>query len=95
MDTSNLLLGTLIRSLPNLGTGHRQPAAQAQRSNEADAMPFTAKDLDAYRRDERLGHKLLTPEERLGLLKVRARRAPVGLSMCCTSTPKAQQDSNL
>ena len=39
-----------------------------------DAMSFSTKDLDAYRRDERLGHKLLTPEERLRLIKVRARR---------------------
>lgn len=34
-------------------------------------MPFTTKDLRAYRRDEQFGHKLLTPEERIKLLKVR------------------------
>ncbi len=38
-------------------------------------MSFSTKDLEAYRRDERLGHKLLTPEERLRLIKVRASRA--------------------
>ncbi|KAK4154635.1 putative undecaprenyl pyrophosphate protein [Chaetomidium leptoderma] len=32
-------------------------------------MPFISRDLEAYRRDERLGHKLLTPEERIRLLK--------------------------
>ncbi|KAJ4295847.1 hypothetical protein N0V88_004549 [Collariella sp. IMI 366227] len=32
-------------------------------------MPFGAKDLETYRRDERLGHKLLTAEERIRLLK--------------------------
>ncbi|KAL2133478.1 hypothetical protein VTI74DRAFT_2283 [Chaetomium olivicolor] len=32
-------------------------------------MPFGAKDLETYRRDERLGHKLLTPEERIRLLR--------------------------
>ncbi|GAB1311122.1 ditrans,polycis-polyprenyl diphosphate synthase [(2E,6E)-farnesyldiphosphate specific] [Madurella fahalii] len=32
-------------------------------------MPVSARDLDAYRRDERLGGKLLTPDERIKLLK--------------------------
>ncbi|KAL2258987.1 hypothetical protein VTK26DRAFT_7493 [Humicola hyalothermophila] len=32
-------------------------------------MSFRARDIDIYRRDERLGHKLLTPEERLNLVK--------------------------
>ncbi|KAL2020868.1 hypothetical protein VTK56DRAFT_7859 [Thermocarpiscus australiensis] len=32
-------------------------------------MPLRARDLEAIRRDERLGHKLLTPEERLQLIK--------------------------
>jgi hypothetical protein len=56
----------------------RATASQRQRHHpdDADVMPFTAKDLDAYRRDERLGHKLLTPEERIKLLRVRARRIP-------------------
>ncbi len=40
-------------------------------------MAFSSKDLEAYRRDERLGHKLLTPEERLRLIKVRASRVTV------------------
>ncbi len=35
-------------------------------------MPFSTRDLDAYRRDERLGHKMMTPEERIQLLKVRS-----------------------
>ena len=35
-------------------------------------MPIATRELEAYRRDERLGHKLLTPEERLRLIKVRA-----------------------
>jgi hypothetical protein len=34
-------------------------------------MPY-ASELEAYRRDERQGHKLLTPEERLRLIQVRA-----------------------
>jgi len=33
-------------------------------------MPFTAKDARIYRQDEKLGHKLLSPDERLNLLKV-------------------------
>jgi hypothetical protein len=44
------------------------PAAQSD--SPAAAMPFSTRDLDAYRRDERLGHKLMTPEERMQLLKV-------------------------
>ncbi|TPX16641.1 uncharacterized protein E0L32_003582 [Thyridium curvatum] len=32
-------------------------------------MPFTAKDTDLYRRDEKFGHKLLTKEERTRLLQ--------------------------
>lgn len=35
-------------------------------------MPITTRDLEIYRRDEQLGHKLLTPEERINLIKVRA-----------------------
>jgi hypothetical protein len=38
-----------------------------------NAMPVAVRDLDAYRRDERLGGKLLTPEERAKLLKVSSR----------------------
>lgn len=34
-------------------------------------MPVSSRDLETYRRDERLGHKLLTPEERIRLIKVR------------------------
>ncbi|KAL2146705.1 hypothetical protein VTI28DRAFT_2856 [Corynascus sepedonium] len=32
-------------------------------------MPYTTRELELYRRDERLGHTLLTPEEKLRLLK--------------------------
>jgi len=32
-------------------------------------MPYASRELEAYRRDERLGHKLLTDEERLRLIK--------------------------
>lgn len=32
-------------------------------------MPLNAKDLGEYRRDERYGHRLMTPEERIKLLK--------------------------
>ncbi|KAK3906868.1 putative undecaprenyl pyrophosphate protein [Staphylotrichum tortipilum] len=32
-------------------------------------MPFNTRDLETYRRDERLGHKLMTPEERIQFLK--------------------------
>jgi len=32
-------------------------------------MPLKAKDLDVYRKDERIGHKLLTPEERIKFIK--------------------------
>ncbi|KAL2154178.1 hypothetical protein VTH82DRAFT_2854 [Thermothelomyces myriococcoides] len=32
-------------------------------------MPLAARELEIYRRDERLGHKLLTPEERLRLVE--------------------------
>jgi hypothetical protein len=34
-------------------------------------MPFTRKDQEVYRRDEKFGHKLLTPEERRKLIDVR------------------------
>lgn len=35
-------------------------------------MSVNGQDLRSYRRDEQLGHKLLTTEERIRLLKVRA-----------------------
>lgn len=34
-------------------------------------MPFDTKDTEVYRRNEKAGGKLLTPEERLRLLEVR------------------------
>lgn len=34
-------------------------------------MPFDTKDTEVYRRNEKSGGKLLTPEERLKLLEVR------------------------
>ena len=34
-------------------------------------MTLTHKDAEVYRRDEKFGHKLLTPEERLRLIDVR------------------------
>jgi hypothetical protein len=34
-------------------------------------MPLRSRDLDAYRRDERMGHKLLTPEQRRAMIEVR------------------------
>lgn len=33
-------------------------------------MPLNTKDLREYRRDEKYGHKLMTAEERIRLLKV-------------------------
>ena len=45
-------------------------------------MPFTTKDLRAYRRDEQYGHKLMTPEERIQLLKVGARSANMRTNDC-------------
>jgi len=33
-------------------------------------MPFNARDLAAYRRDEKYGHRIMTAEERIKLLKV-------------------------
>ncbi|KAK4659662.1 hypothetical protein QC762_112290 [Podospora pseudocomata] len=33
------------------------------------AMPFSAKDLQRYRKDEKFSHRLLTPEEKVNLLK--------------------------
>ncbi|KAK3394794.1 Undecaprenyl diphosphate synthase [Podospora didyma] len=33
------------------------------------AVTVTSRDLDAYRRDEKFGHQLMTPEERIRLLK--------------------------
>lgn len=35
-------------------------------------MPFDTKDTEVYRRNEKAGGKLLTPEERLRLLEVRS-----------------------
>jgi len=34
-------------------------------------MPFDTKDTEVYRRNEKAGGKILTPEERLKLLEVR------------------------
>ena len=50
----------------------QQPSSKRkpEHQHQADSMPF-ASELEAYRRDERLGHKLLTPEERLRLIRVR------------------------
>jgi len=33
-------------------------------------MAFTMKDVETYRRDAKMGGKLLTPEERMKLMKV-------------------------
>lgn len=40
-------------------------------------MPFDTKDTEVYRRNEKAGGKLLTPEERLRLLEVRPALPPI------------------
>ncbi|KAK4195188.1 putative undecaprenyl pyrophosphate synthetase [Triangularia verruculosa] len=46
-----------------------QPDAPAGGDQLLYAMPFSAKDLQRYRKDERFSHRLMTPEERVNLLK--------------------------
>ena len=50
-------------------------------------MPLNVRDLETYRRDERLGHKLLTPEERARLLKVCSSEEPLPLPVSLPSYP--------
>lgn len=41
-------------------------------------MPFDTKDIEVYRRNEKAGGKLLSPEERIKLLEVRLHAMALG-----------------